>query len=55
MERDIQRNREDEQYFFSSSEPDNEWIPPAQGETVNLAIYSLKNAFKEIVGITKRK
>jgi hypothetical protein len=55
MERDNQKNREEELYFFSSSETDNEWIPPAQGETVNLAVYSLKKAFKEVIGISKRK
>jgi hypothetical protein len=54
MERDNQRSRDEELYFFSASEPDSEWIPPAQGETVNLAKYSLKNAFKEVFGISKR-
>ena len=53
MERDIQGSREEELYFFSSSEPDNEWIPPTQGETINLAIYSLKKTFKEVFGISK--
>ena len=55
MERDDQRNREEELYFFSASEPEDEWIPPAQGETVHLAMYSLKKTFKEVFGITKRK
>jgi hypothetical protein len=55
MERDNQRNRGEELYFFSSSESENEWIPPAPGETLNLAKYSLKNAFKEVIGISNRK
>ena len=55
MDRDIQGSREEELIFFSSSEPDSEWIPPTQGETLNLAIYSLKNAFKKVVGMPTRK
>ena len=55
MERDTQRSRDEELYFFDTSEPDIEWVPPAQGETLSLAKYSLKNAFKEIVGVSKRK
>jgi hypothetical protein len=47
MDSDIQRNREEELYFFSSSEPDDDLIPPAQGETANLAIYSLKKSSRK--------
>lgn len=55
MDSDIQRTREEEPYFFGSSEPDTEWIPPVQGEAVSLAKFALKNAFKEVFGISKRR
>jgi hypothetical protein len=55
MESDIHSNREEKTLIFSSSAPDDEWIPPTQGETVHLAMYSLKKTFKEVFGVSKRK
>jgi hypothetical protein len=54
MESDIHSNREEKPFVFSSSESDDEWVPPAHGEIKNLALYSLKETFKEVFGITKR-